>query len=316
MHGIFDSSDGLVCNEEDKCIPFILANKGYDIWMGNNRGNKHSRFHQSLKPDSDEFWEFSFNEMGLYDLPAFINHILKINKFSEKIIYIGHSQGTAQLFAGLSENFDYFRKRIKLFIGMGPISRISYLNSRILQIMDILKVDLICKKLNFNEVLCSDEKLVKVSSWLLPKSSLVTNLMANLICDTESSVCNNQKRLSVYFSHIPGGSSLRAISHFVYLYRCKVFRKWDYGKEKNLEVYGSVEPKIYDLGVIKDFPIALLSGKLDRLSTQIDVEWLNNQLGNNIVFNKCYEKMAHMTFMIAEDMSWFNDVIELIELYI
>ncbi len=120
----------------------------------------------------------------------------------------------------------------------------------------------------------------------------------------------------MYLSHIPGGSSLKAISQFVQLYRCKVFRMWDYGERKNLEVYGSNQPKEYNLSVIKDFPIPLLSGKLERLSTPIDVQWLNEQLGDNFVFNKCYKKMAQMTFMIAEDMLWFNDVLELIDLCI
>lgn len=48
MHGILDSSDGWICNSEDKCIPYILANRGYDVWIGNFRGNKHSKFHNSL----------------------------------------------------------------------------------------------------------------------------------------------------------------------------------------------------------------------------------------------------------------------------
>jgi hypothetical protein len=155
--------------------------------------------------------------MGLYDLPAFIDHVLKINKFSYKLIYIGHSQGTAQKFAGLSQNFDDFKKRIKLFIAMGPISRVYFLNSRLLHIMDKLKVDIICKKLNFNEIFCSDEKLTNASSWLLPKSSLIANLVANLVSDTKSKVCNNQNRLSVYLSHILVVALLR-LFHILYNY--------------------------------------------------------------------------------------------------
>jgi len=38
QHGIFDSSDGWICNSAEKCFPFILADLGYDVWLSNSRG--------------------------------------------------------------------------------------------------------------------------------------------------------------------------------------------------------------------------------------------------------------------------------------
>ena len=48
-----------------------------------------------------EFWDFSFQEMGMYDVPANINFILE-KTGQEKVNFMGHSQGTAQMFAFLS----------------------------------------------------------------------------------------------------------------------------------------------------------------------------------------------------------------------
>mmetsp|Transcript_25400 Transcript_25400/g.17942 ORF Transcript_25400/g.17942 Transcript_25400/m.17942 type:complete len:92 (-) Transcript_25400:737-1012(-) len=69
---------------------FILANDGFDVWMGNNRGNKYARGHTTLDNNSTEYWTFSQEEMGLYDDPALIDFVLGKTGQSQ-LTYIGHS---------------------------------------------------------------------------------------------------------------------------------------------------------------------------------------------------------------------------------
>ena len=50
--------------------------------------------HTHYDPEKDpEYWDFSFEEMGRYDIPTEIEYVLDQTK-AKKLSYIGHSQGT------------------------------------------------------------------------------------------------------------------------------------------------------------------------------------------------------------------------------
>uniref|UniRef100_A0A1B6D7U1 AB hydrolase-1 domain-containing protein n=1 Tax=Clastoptera arizonana TaxID=38151 RepID=A0A1B6D7U1_9HEMI len=93
VHGLFGSSDGWLRRGCDVDLAFILAKKGYDVWLADLRGNYYSRKHQCLNASDPKFWDFSMHEMGVYDLPALINKILQESSFT-KISYVGYSMGS------------------------------------------------------------------------------------------------------------------------------------------------------------------------------------------------------------------------------
>lgn len=59
QHGIECDMNFWMPNEPAKVPPFILADLGYDVWLGNNRGNRFSKYHTTLDPAEPEYWRFS-----------------------------------------------------------------------------------------------------------------------------------------------------------------------------------------------------------------------------------------------------------------
>ncbi len=72
QHGLLSSAHCWVSNYSHLSPAFFFAINGFDVWLGNNRGSFYSRKHKVLDPDFDtiKYWDFSFIEMGKYDLPA------------------------------------------------------------------------------------------------------------------------------------------------------------------------------------------------------------------------------------------------------
>ncbi|KAF2899230.1 hypothetical protein ILUMI_06945, partial [Ignelater luminosus] len=132
--GTFASSADWV-NMGENSLGFILADRGYDVWLGNYRGSTWSRKHIKLNPDVDkkEFWNWSCHDIGLYDLSAFIDYILHVTK-EEKLFYIGHSQATISFFILNSEKPEY-NKKIRLMVGLGPAVYFSNAKSPIIHFL-------------------------------------------------------------------------------------------------------------------------------------------------------------------------------------
>ena len=96
-----------------------LFEEGFDVWLGNSRGTRHSRKHINLDADRDaeSYWNFSHHEFGSIDVPQMVKAIVLESGSCRKISYVGHSLGNTQILHGLGRGINlrpYFSQVVAL----------------------------------------------------------------------------------------------------------------------------------------------------------------------------------------------------------
>lgn len=86
--------------------------------------------HTHLSPKKKPYWEFSWTEMGQYDAPAQVDFVRTQTK-SDKITFVGHSQGTTQMFYGIADQEDFWKERLNIFIALAPVTRLDHCGSEL-----------------------------------------------------------------------------------------------------------------------------------------------------------------------------------------
>ncbi|XP_025837274.1 lipase 3-like [Agrilus planipennis] len=268
VHGILGSSADWVLLGPEKGLAYILADAGYDVWMGNVRGNTYSRNHTCLDP---KFWDFSWHEIGFYDLPAMIDYTLETTN-NEKLFYVGHSQGTTAFYVMTSIKPEYNTK-IRAQFSMAPVAYMNHIFSPFVRIFSFIRIPV----------------------RFLPRSELIANLAAVWCSDDSMSqfICRNalfaitgfnkkqtnDTMLPIIFGHSPAGSSTKQFLHFGQLVHSGKFQRYDYGYLGNFKKYGSLNPPSYDLSK-STAPVYLFYSTNDWLNSEEDVLKLESSLGN------------------------------------
>ncbi|XP_004701418.3 gastric triacylglycerol lipase-like [Echinops telfairi] len=314
QHGLLASASTWISNLPSNSLAFVLADAGYDVWLGNSRGNTFSRKHVNLSPESKEFWAFSFDEMAKYDLPASINFIIK-KTGQDQIHYVGHSQGTLTAFIAFSY-IPGLAQKIKTFFALAPVFYLGHIKG-------VTKLALTLPPIVYKVIFPHHEVLPQTILNRIVATTVCNNNIMDVICckinfalygfDPKSL---NKSRFDVYLSQNPAGTSLQDIFHILQAVKevREVLRAYDFGNPvENMKHYNQPIPPQYSVKNLK-VRTAVWHGLKDNLADPVDVNFLLPQIPN-LIYLKTLPSYNHIDFVFGYRAVWdiYSEIIYILK---
>ncbi|KIW51646.1 hypothetical protein PV05_10347 [Exophiala xenobiotica] len=295
-HGLLMNSEVWVCiTEEERCLPFTLASHGYDVWLGNNRGNKYSKKSTRCSPTSTKFWDFSIEEFAFHDIPNTIDYILNTTSQST-LSYIGFSQGTAQAFATLSIH-PGLNDKVNVFIALAPAMSPAGLSNGIVDALVKTSPDVLFLAFGRKSILSS------ATMW---QSILYPPIFVRLIDMSLSFLfawygrnISVQQKLAAY-PHLYSFTSTKSVVHWFQIIRNKSFQMYDDDASNKFSIGASnryYKVAKFPTRNIKT-PIVLVYGGSDSL---VDIRVMLKELPRHTIATEI-PHFEHLDFLWAQDV--------------
>ncbi|XP_063909200.1 lipase 3-like [Zophobas morio] len=317
QHGFISSAADYVNMGPGRSLGYILADAGYDVWLGNARGNTFSRNHTIWSPDFNKnlFFDFSWHEIGYYDYPAAIDYILNL-KGDDSLYYVGHSQGTTS-FLVLASTRPEYNKKIKLATLLAPAGHMGNPPNAAVKEYCMLIDEYAATwaaSLIFEIPNTEAARIWGSTTCVLPVNyadcaAVYYTTMGIDITEVEPEM------LPVIATNAPADAAIKELVHYGQIIKTGNFAKFDYGMMTNLMVYGSMTPPLYDLSKITA-PVAFYYATNDGLLSIEDVKQtiseVSNVAGEYLV---PLDAFNHYDFLFAKDVVelLYNEVVATIK---
>ncbi|KAI5209612.1 alpha/beta-hydrolase [Aureobasidium subglaciale] len=295
-HGLMMNSEVWVClTEKERCLPFVLVDQGYDVWLGNNRGNKYSKKNVHHSPTSAAFWNYSIDQFAFHDIPDTIDYILATTS-QKALSYVGFSQGTAQAFATLSIHPN-LNEKVNVFVALAPAMAppglaMGIVSSFIKASPEVLFLLFGRKAILSSTTMWQALLYPGIFSWVIDKALLY-------LFGWHAKNITAYQKLAAY-PHLFSFSSTKSVVHWLQIIRNETFQMFDDEVQAPLSIAsGAKYYKVakYPTRNIKT-PIVLVYGGSDSL---VDIKIMLKELPRHTVAKEIphYE---HLDFLWAEDV--------------
>ncbi|XP_062541900.1 uncharacterized protein LOC134209895 [Armigeres subalbatus] len=300
MHGLFGCSADFTVQGPKKALAFLAHDAGFDIWMANNRGTTYSKRHESLNPKSRAYWRFSFHELGLYDLSANVDYILKTTK-RRKLHYVSHSQGSTQFVVLTSLRPDYN----DVFISAHLSAPVCFIHHSTTPAVVLTKhpdeIEAACRLTGMYEISGRgndsyiDAIVRATQKGVIPVDLVLINVWYAM--GFHDSI--NRTMFVDMLKYTPAGGSVYQPLHYIQLYNSKNFQQYDFGSVENMKRYGSARPPAYPVHKITT-PIYVYHGEFDNINHPLDVKALTDRLPNlRLKYMVPIRRWNHIDFLYA-----------------
>ncbi|KAK6454718.1 triglyceride lipase-cholesterol esterase [Scheffersomyces xylosifermentans] len=289
-HGLLMSSDVWVTMlDKYSNLPFILYDLGYDVWLGNNRGNKYSQKHLHYKTHTERFWDFSMDEFAIFDIPNTIEYILNATNKS-KLTYVGFSQGSAQAFASVSVNSE-LNDKIEKLIAISPATTPHGLYSKFLDFF--LKASPNIFFLLFSRKILMPSIFFWQRIMYPPLYDNMIDISNYILFNWKSANISKIQKLSSY-AHLYSSTSVKTVVHWFQIMSSKNFQMYHDSYSK----LSGLTPISYPLKNIR-VPIHLIYGDIDSL---VDIDVMKSQLPHKTTTAHAVHNHEHLDNLWGEDV--------------
>ncbi|KAG5188367.1 lipase [Tribonema minus] len=284
MHGLMQDSEALLAGGREHALGLWLASRGYDVFLGNNRGNRYSHKHLSWSPHDEAYWNFSIDELARYDVPALVGAVLGVTR-APRLAYVGFSQGSAQMFAALSAD-TALQARVALFAALSPAARAKGLSKSVL-------TTLVQTNLRFINVLFGRRRMLPMTvMWqnILSRTQFVRAIDCAMwyLFSWSNSQVSHARKCQLY-PHIYSFASVKCVVHWFQMIRSRRLAMFDDTQDP------AYAPVSYDITLIR-CPVAVMFGGRDLI---VECESLSAELPN-CVLSHCEDKYEHLDTMWAD----------------
>ncbi|KAH6924907.1 hypothetical protein HPB50_026393 [Hyalomma asiaticum] len=272
-------------------LGFVLADHQYDVWIGNVRGNSYGKGHIKLKVRSKEFWNFSFHEFAVLDLPAQIDYVLGATE-RQAVPYVVRTlkRCVLRLTPIDSSSTSLNTVQVKAFAGLAPFNKLSYMDIAVLTAFTPFAEKYMTRghEVFLTEVL---PRGAFYMTWAKTLCGLPTRGFCSFVADKVGDLGSkyiNEVRERTHLAARNCATFVVTVFFFFFFIQLVTSsrpRKFDYGPRRNMLVYGQRVPTEYRLSNVRT-DVGIFWSKGDHVITPPNVEELIRELGPRV-------KMSH-----------------------